>query len=67
MSEQMQQAGLVLSDEMYHKIAQKVGDVEGFCWKCGKTRQYTASDLEKLMKKWPTCKVCRERIHIRVK
>lgn len=67
MSESMQQAGFVLSAEVYRKIAQKVGDVEGYCWKCGKTRQYTAADLEKLMRHWPTCKNCRERIHIRVR
>lgn len=67
MGEQMQQVGFVLSDEVYRKIAQKAGDVEGFCWKCGKTRQYTAADLEKLMRKWPTCRNCKEKIHVRAR
>lgn len=63
----MQQAGFVLSDKVYKKIAAKAGNVEGYCWKCGKTRQYTAADLEKLMRSWPTCKVCHEKIHIRTR
>lgn len=67
MSEPMQQAGLVLSTEAYRKIAQKVGNCEGYCWKCGKARQYTAAELEKIMRRWPTCRDCKERIHIRVR
>ncbi len=67
MSESMQQAGFVLSPEVYKKIAQKAGNVEGYCWKCGKTRQYTADELEKLMRKWPTCKACGLKIHIRTR
>jgi hypothetical protein len=63
----MQQVGLVVSDEMYRKIAQKAGDAELFCWKCGKARQCTAAELEKLMRHWPTCRNCKEKIHIRAK
>ncbi|MBA2526592.1 MAG: hypothetical protein H0V18_12560 [Pyrinomonadaceae bacterium] len=65
MSEQMQNAAFILKPETYKKIAQKCGDVEGYCWKCGKTRQYTAADLEKLMRKWP--EHCGEKIHIRAR